>query len=229
MYKECDEINLKLNSIIRKKLLPSKPIFILSILQMLETITTQNFDMTSHGHCYQSLVYQALAKIEIKQKEIDKYMNVLTELAWAQYSNEGKALTIEALSSFYDNYGKEYLRVERTKVTEDLHNCNILTTTEGRVSFKYPYIYYFFAAKKIADSFSKSANVKLEIKKLLDGLHREDYANIIIFTTHHTKEPWILDEIQVCLMELFSEHTPATLYAQGHIIFRRVPEKTFPA
>jgi len=214
MYKECDEITTKINSIIRKKLIPSKPIFILSILQMLEAYTAQRLDMTSHGHCYQSLVYQALEKIDIKQKEIDKYMNVMTELAWAQYKNEGKPLTTTALSNFYDNYAQEYLSVERTKVTEDLHNCNILTSKENLVSFKYPYIYYFFAAKKIADSFSKSEIIKTEIKKLLEGLHREDYANIIIFITHHTKESWILDEIEICLMELFSEHEPATLKAQ---------------
>lgn len=214
MYKECDEISLKINSIIRKKLLPSKPIFILSILQMLEAYSSQRLDMTSHGHCYQSLVYQALEKINIRQKEIDKYMNVLTELAWAQYINEGKALTIDALSEFYDNYEKEYLSVDRVKVTEGLHNCNILCSHEQQVSFKYPYIYYFFAAKKIADSFSKSEKIKSEIKKLLEGLHREDYANIIIFITYHTKEGWILDEIEICLMELFSEHKPATLQAQ---------------
>lgn len=214
MYKECDEITLKINSIIRKKLLPSKPIFILSILQMLEAYTSQRLDMTSHGHCYQSLVYQALEKIDIKKKEIDKYMNVLTELAWAQYVNEGRALATDALSGFYDDYAKEYLSVDRVKVTEDLHSCNILSSQGGRVSFKYPYIYYFFAAKKIADSFSKSENIKAEIKKLLEGLHREDYANIIIFITHHTKESWILDEIEMCLMELFSEQKPATLQAQ---------------
>lgn len=214
MYKECDEITLKINSIIRKKLLPSKPIFILSILQMLEAYTSQRLDMTSHGHCYQSLVYQAFEKINIRKNEIDKYMNVLTELAWAQYINEGRALTTEALSGFYDDYAKEYLSVERAKVTEDLHNCNILSSQGDRISFKYPYIYYFFAAKKIADSFSKSGNIKNEIKKLLEGLHREDYANIIIFITHHTKESWILDEIEMCLMELFSEQVPATLQAQ---------------
>ncbi|MDR0191365.1 TIR domain-containing protein [Pseudomonas yamanorum] len=214
MYRESDEISQKINSIIRKKLLPSKPIFLLSILQMLEAYTSQRLDMTSHGHCYQSLVYQALERIQVKQKEIDKYMNVLTELAWAQYQNAGNALTISGLAHFYDNYANEYLSVDRAKVTEDLLNCSILSMSDELVSFKYPYIYYFFTAKKIADSFSKSDSIKAEIKKLLDGLHREDYANIIIFITHHTKEAWILDEIEMCLMQLFSDNKAATLKAQ---------------
>lgn len=214
MYKECDDISLKINSIVRKKLLPSKPIFIISILQMLEAYTSQRLDMTSHGHCYQSLVYQALERINIKPKEIDRYMNVMTELAWAQYSNQGNALSTDQLGVFYEEYAKVYLRVDRKKVTEDLHSASILSTAGKLVSFKYPYIYYFFAAKKIADSFSTNDDIKKEIQNLLAGLHREDYANIIIFITHHTKDAWILDEIQMCLMELFSDNEPATLKAQ---------------
>ncbi|MEE4071383.1 TIR domain-containing protein [Pseudomonas viridiflava] len=222
MYKECDEISIKLNAIIRKKLLPAKPIFILSILQMLEAYTSQRLDMTSYGHCYQNLVHQALERVEVKPKEIDKYMNVLTELAWAQYANSGNALSSEELSDFYDTYASEYLAVDKVKITEDLHKANILTAQDELVAFKYPYIYYFFAAKKLADSFSKTENIKAEITKLLEGLHREDYANIIIFITHHTKERWILDEIEMCLMELFSESEPATLKSQDTAFLEEV-------
>jgi hypothetical protein len=214
LYKESDEIALKINAIIRKRLIPSKPIFILSILQMLEAYTPQRLDMTSHGHCYQSLVYQALERINIKSKEIDRYINVLTELAWAQYGNNGLSLASEDLVSFFDGYETQFLSVDRQKVTADLIGCSLLSNQDGRIIFKYPYIYYFFAAKKIADAFRKDGAIKAEITKLLDGLHREDYANIIIFITHHTKEAWILDEIEVSLMSLFSEHRSATLDAQ---------------
>lgn len=214
LYKECDDISLKLNAIIRKKLIPSKPIFIISILQMLEAYTPQRLDMTSHGHCYQSLVYQALEKMSIKSSDIDRYINVLTEIAWAQYNNDGSPLVCSRLEDFFDQYDRVYLKVDRKKIKEDLIDSSLLVEVDGDISFKYPYIYYFFAAKKIADSFRNDEGVKREITKLLDGLHREDYANIIIFITHHTKESWILDEIQVSLMSLFVDHKSATLEAK---------------
>lgn len=214
LFKETDDIKVRIDSIIRKNVVPSKPIFILSVLQMLEAYTSQRLELTSHGHCYQSLVYQALEKINVKSKEIDKYINVLAELAWAQYSNDGDPLTSDGLIGFFEDYEKQYLSVDRLKVAQDLVDCHLLQSVDGKISFKYPYIYYFFAAKKIADTFGKDLEIKKEITRLLDGLHREDHANIIIFITHHTKDAWILDEIQLSLMALFSENRLATLQAE---------------
>ncbi|MFP0195843.1 TIR domain-containing protein [Pseudomonas sp. PHC1] len=214
LFKESDDIKVRVDSIIRKNVVPSKPIFIISVLQMLEAYTSQRLELTSHGHCYQSLVYQALEKINVKSNEIDKYINVLSELAWKQYSNDGEPLSSRGLVEFFEDYERQFLSVDRVKVTQDLINCHLLRDVDGKVSFKYPYIYYFFAAKKIADTFSKDIEIKKEITRLLDGLHREDHANIIIFITHHTKDAWILDEIQMSLMALFSDNRLATLQAE---------------
>jgi hypothetical protein len=213
LFREADDIKIRIDAIIRKNVVPSKPIFILSVLQMLEAYTSQRLEMTSHGHCYQNLVYQALEKIHIKSKEIDKYINVLAELAWAQYTNDSNPLTSDGLLRFFSEYEKKYLSVDRDKVTSDLVSCHLLQQVDDEISFKYPYIYYFFAAKKIADTFGKDPEIKKEITRLLDGLHREDHANIIIFITHHTKDAWILDEIQLSLMALFPENRLATLDA----------------
>jgi predicted metal-binding protein len=49
------------------------------------------------------------------------------------------------------------------------------------------------------------------VTHLLSELHREDYANILIFITHHTKDSWVLNEINKVLASLFSEHSEATL------------------
>jgi len=46
---------------------------------------------------------------------------------------------------------------------------------------------------------------------LLADLHREDYANILIFITHHTKDSWVLKKIKSVLSELFKDHSKATL------------------
>ncbi len=213
LFKEADDIKIRIDAIIRKNVVPSKPIFILSVLQMLEAYTSQRLEMTSHGHCYQSLVYQALEKINIKSQEIDKYINVLAELAWAQYTNDSGPLASNELLDFFSQYEKQFLSVDRIKVLKDLISCHLLQEVDDKISFKYPYIYYFFAAKKIADTFGKDPEIKKEITRLLDGLHREDHANIIIFITHHTKDAWILDEIQLSLMALFPDNRLATLQA----------------
>jgi hypothetical protein len=42
-------------------------------------------------------------------------------------------------------------------------------------------------------------------------MHREDYANILIFITHHTKDSWVLSEISKVLSGLFKDQQPASL------------------
>jgi hypothetical protein len=211
LYKETDEIKVRLDSLVRRNVIPAKPIFLLSLLQMLEAYTPQKLDLTSYGHCYQYLVYQSLEKSNIKPAEIDKYLNVLTELAWEQYKNSGNALNEEQVNDFFSSYEQKYLKVDKDKILSDLTINRILSRTDEKTHFKYPYIYYFFTAKKFADSFTQSDMIKKEISLLLESIHREDFANIIIFITHHTKEKWILDEIQMSLMELFDSHSEATL------------------
>jgi len=211
LYSKIDELTLRLDSLVRGNVVPPKPIFILTMLQMFEAYTPQNLELTSYGHCYQYLVYQALEKSGIKSSEIDKYLNVITELSWEFYKN-GKKLGKGDISVFFDEYRKNYvLSGSENTVLSKLVGNSILIDRDGVFSFKYPYVYYFFVAKKIAESFSSDDDMKEEIRVLLSNLHREDCANIIIFITHHTKESWILDEIQICLMGLFEDQPEATL------------------
>jgi DNA polymerase III delta prime subunit len=212
LYKEADEIKLRMDSMVRGNVVPAKPIFILTMLQMFEAYTPQNLELTSYGHCYQYLVYQALEKAKIKASEIDLYLNILTELSWEIYKNK-RGLNKSGVSYFFSKYrGKYVLGIDDSVVIDKIISNGILYyDDEGLVSFKYKYVYYFFVAKKIAESFSLDDVVKDEIRVLLSDLHREEAANIIIFISHHTKESWILDELQLCLMELFEDQSEAEL------------------
>ena len=211
LYSEVDEAKLKIEALTRGGILPSKPIFLLSLLQMFESITPQKVDLTSYGHCYQYLIYQALEKARVKNSEVDKYINFLTELGCAQFNNDGLGLNESELKSFYNGYEKEYLSPGQKNIIDDLIKSGILVLRNERIAFKYSYIYYFFTAKKLAESFANDKSAKKNIQGLLENLHREDCANIIIFITHHSKDDWVLDEIQLCLMELFNEYPEARL------------------
>ena len=216
LYSKVDELKLRLDSLVRGNVIPPKPVYVLAIMQIFEAYTPQNLELTSYGHCYQYLVYQAFEKAKIKATEIDKYLNVLNELAWAVYKN-GSGLTDEDLGRFFKDYGKTYSLkpLERTSIVDKLKSCGLLRTRNNELSFRYPYIYYFFIARKIAESFTTDdkarEEAKNEIKVLLSQLHRKNNANIIIFVSHHIKDKWILDEIQLCLMEVFSDQEEATL------------------
>ncbi|MDY4350376.1 NACHT domain-containing protein [Pectobacterium sp. CHL-2024] len=210
LYEKCDELKLKLDTIIRRNIVPPKPIYVLILLQMFEAYSQQNLEMTSYGHCYQQLVYQSFDHAKIPKSEVEKYLNVLTELAWNMHENDGSLLESK-LDFFFKNYEKIYLSVDRKEIIQRLLDNSILTLDNFEIKFKYPYLFYFFAAKKIAEQYAQDEQVRNNLRGLLSSLHREDYANILVFVTHHTKDSWVLKEIKSTLSALFSEHKPATL------------------
>jgi hypothetical protein len=87
LYTRCDELKDTINSVVKKNIVPPKPIYILMLLQMFEAHSKLNLELSSHGHCYQQLIYQSFENAKINEREFDKYLNVLTELAWWIFSN----------------------------------------------------------------------------------------------------------------------------------------------
>ena len=180
------------------------------LMQMFEAYSQQNIELTSYGHCYQQLIYQSFEKAKIHGREYEKYLNVLTEISWKIFL-EGGGLSDEQVALFFKEYGNKFLSVNGAEILEKLTSHSILSDKHRKLNFKYPYIYYFFVGKKIAEGFSESNEVKDKVSMLLTDLHREDYANILIFITHHTKDSWVLRNIKEVLSKLFSEYDRASL------------------
>jgi len=210
LYTRCDELKDTINSVVKKNIVPPKPIYILMLLQMFEANSKLNLELSSHGHCYQQLIYQSFENAKINEREFDKYLNVLTELSWWIFSNNQNPNEAQ-LDSFFEEYCKVYLNVDKEVVISKLSNHSILQAKEFRTGFKYPYIYYFFVGKKISESYSENIDIQDQVNYLLENLHREDFANILIFVAHHTKDSWVINLLQNVLSELFDEHPSATL------------------
>jgi len=210
LYSEIDTLKTHIDSIIRKNIVPPKPVFILILLQTFEAITPQRIELTSYGHCYQHLIYQSLEKCRIKTSELDSYLNVLTEFAYYLFSNKKDSASDSDIEEFLGSYHNSYLDSNTRKTIDDLSSAHILEKQNEQLRFKYRYIYFFYVAKYLAENLRED-HIKKEVQGLFDTLHREDSSNIIIFVTHHTKDSWILDELQICLMDLFHEENPACL------------------
>ncbi|WP_024851646.1 toll/interleukin-1 receptor domain-containing protein [Hydrogenovibrio kuenenii] len=211
LYSSCDELKVQLNTIIKKNIVPPKPLYVLLLLQMFEAYANQNLELTSYGHCYQQLIYNSFDNAGIKKNEFDMYLNVLTEIAWEIHLNGGLALKTIDVEEFFTKYEANFLPVDHKAVLSRLVRHSILKDSSDELRFKYPYIYYFFVGKKMAESYIDSSFVQEQVEKLLQTLHREDSANILIFITHHTKNKWVLDKIKVSLDQVFDENDPASL------------------
>lgn len=210
LYSKSEDLKSHLNTVIKKNVVPARPIYVLMLVQMYEAYAQQNLDLTSYGHCYQQLIYKSFENAGVHPRDYDKYLNVLTELSWRIFVNEG-GLNKEGVDVFFVDYGKKYLSVDKGVVLDKLVSHSILSNKSFLLEFKYPYIYYFFVGKKIAESYASSEESRSTVERLLNGMHREDFANIIIFITHHTKDSWVLDKIREVLSGLYEDRDPAAL------------------
>jgi hypothetical protein len=226
-FAKLDDLSLHVDSLVRKNVVPPKPIYILMLLQSFETVTPQRLDLTSYGHCYQHLIYQSLERTRVKQADVDTYLNVLSELGGAILESNSESLDKSNLDLFFKNYSENFLPIDRDRVIQDLIKSSILVNLETGLKFRYRYMFYFFAAKKLADSLQKGNIAKQKIQNLVDTIHLEKASNIVLFLTHHSKDPWILEQILYSVMDIFCNEQEATLKA-GSLSFLQDFAKEIP-
>ena len=217
LHRKNDEMTRNLNSVMRKNLLPPRPIFVLTVIQLLDSTAPTNFELSSYGHCYQALILQALNKVGIKAQEFDSYVNYLSELAHSCFSHGGEALTGDQFDRFKRGYTKRFVIESHDDILAMLHRAEILTSDGGLLRFSYRYIYYFYAAKYIADHIERCGE---EIEELCERMHSERNANILIFLMHHSRDQRVIDEVLLRAEMIFDGVTRATLDKEetGHIL-----------
>ena len=215
-YKEIDKktelINSILGKIIGKGIMPAYPFFILSAVVIYETsVIPLDQEITSQGYCYQAFIYFYLRKQGVRNDEIDIYVNFLTELAFYICKQRKYSLSPEDFDSFMKIYKEKYTLPINQEIL--LQKLSLIISKDGfnNYSFSYPYLYYFFAAKYLAEHIEE-AEIMREIEKLMQNLHIEEKAYIAVFLAHHSKSPKILDEIVHNAIGLFDKYEPVTLF-----------------
>jgi hypothetical protein len=197
-------------SVLGNKLMPSYPIFILSILQALEYKPMQHQE-TSFGYCYQTLIHYSLNNAGIKNEYIDTYFNFLTELAYRFVINDVDYLTKKEYDDFYTSYKIDFLVPSFDVVSKTLIKSKIISEKDGYISFGYKYILYYLSAKKISDVLHKTEG-KTVIQKLFERVHLEKNASILVFVTHHSKDISFIEESMMNSMIVLDKVQPITLF-----------------
>lgn len=215
IYKSIDErielINSVLGKNIGKGILPAYPFFILSAIVTYETFAVPlDREITSQGYCYQALIYFYLRKQDVANDEIDVYINFLTELAFYLYKQKKYELPPDNFASFMNSYLEKFnLPIEQAVLLKKL-TVIVSKDSFNNYSFRYPYIYYFFVAKYLAENTTNCEVIK-EVEKIMNNLHVDENAYIAIFMVHHSKNVNILDKLKINARCLFDRYAPATL------------------
>ena len=194
-----------------KEYMPSYPIYILSILLSNTKMQGNSLEQTSYGYCYEALITCALMTCVEDKTEIDRYYNVLMNLAYFIYGKKGKPVSEDEFSNFYEDYQKTYHAQGYKETRNKLLKCHLLRCTDDYYyKFSYNYIYYFLVAKYMADNIH-SEKGKEDIFDLCENIHDEQKANILIFIAHHIKNPQFVEATQLALMSALGNQKQVTL------------------
>jgi len=196
-------------TVLGDKLMPSYPIFILSILQALEYKPLKQNE-TSFGYCYQTLIHYSLHKAGVANDDIDTYFNILTELAYEFVRRDIENMPYNELMEFYIKYQDKFICPKYDTMIRVLKRSRILHESDAGFSFGYDYILYYLSAKKIADIIHEETGKQI-VTELFNELHVERNANILVFITHHSKDISFIEESLLHSMFVLDSVVPITL------------------
>jgi predicted MPP superfamily phosphohydrolase len=200
----------EINSLIGNRLMPSYPIFILTLLQSLDE-NLQNFSQTSYANIYLVLIKAGLVKEGIKESVLTSLLNILKELAYYMYDKNKSPFNRDDFENFIIEYSGKYFRqksLTNDKILSVLCNSNILKFDDEYYTFSYKYIYYFLIAQKISTDIESYQEL---IYDLCNNIHLEINANILIFLSHHSKAQILIDNIVFTSEIPFEKASPLTL------------------
>ncbi len=203
IYAKIDNISSHFDIIMKKNIMDSRPIYIISIMQTLEnlSITNGNYSLTSYGQCYHVLIVSMLNKANISMnQDLDGVLNFLSYLGFYFYDTRINEISDDDFNHIYQEYKRKF--VPPNNIKNILIESGILATPDNyHLRFSQKYLYYFCCAKYISDN---SERMKNEITLLCQNIHNEQTANILIFLVHHLRGTSLLDEIlthTVCLLD----------------------------
>lgn len=204
-----------ISTLLGQQLIPSYPIFILSLLQGLNQVLDK-FDtsQTSYAFCYNSLIIASLINSKMEKENIPGVLRFLSEFAYYHYSEhtERRHFNKDEFQSFYINYNKNYYtRYSTESLLQNLCKADIIRSEDNsKYSFSYKYIFYYLVAQKISQLINDN-NAEGLVQRLCENLHKEREANILIFLVFHNGTGKQLEDVLFASMLPFEDQKPISL------------------
>jgi hypothetical protein len=199
-----DKLEKDLTAAVGKQLVPSVPIFLLTLLQSVESGRTADLKNSAFGHYYQYLITSSFEDVGFEREQWNEVFNYCANFAWFIYSRNDPAVAVPEMKAFNQAFSVEFTPVEFEQRFRRLLSANVLELDGDQVHFKYPYIYYFFLGQYLSDRIHEK-DVQQVIVSLCEDLHLRDSASVLLFTSHHTKDPVVYEQIAEALDKCFSD------------------------
>ncbi|WP_137896572.1 metallophosphoesterase [Ramlibacter sp. 2FC] len=204
----CDQAERMLDAVMAKNIVPSLPLYLLTLLQSFESGVQGGFEDSGLGEYYDYLVKAGLESAHVHKSQWGLIIEYCSHLAWQMHATEHKELSQEELTVFNDRYSREQIRVELEPRIALLLKARILTKNGEFVRFRYHYIYYFLKGRHLSKQLD-DLDVQAYIRTCCAHLYVRENANTILFLAHHAfKDPMFLTCVTDAINEPFKGYSP---------------------
>lgn len=183
-----------INALIGQSYLPSRPIFLLTLLQSMEMGAEASIRGSSLGEYYEYLIRHAVLGAEVQARDLDAVINYLTEMGYFFISGDRACLNHAQLAEFDTNFSKRYaLNLRFDSLHRQLTDADILEEWDDQFRFKYRYVLLFFGARYLAKHFGQDQEITRQVQALGRHLYINKYADLMLFVVHHSDDPAVLN------------------------------------
>lgn len=204
---EVHRVEDVINVVVGKKLVPSRPFFLLILLQSYGQGNQSDLQNSGFAHYYHYLITASLEKAGVRRDNFNELFNYIAHLAWFAKENGAAELALTQLREFNCRHSRDIFTVDLSSRLDLLCRAKILAKRGEYYSFTYPYIFYFFVGKYLANNLDDPV-LKERVGLWCANLNLRENANTILFLTHHRNDRWVITQVADALEAQLGSSTP---------------------
>ncbi len=218
----------QVNAVLGKRFVPYVPLFVLGILQQIETSGGPDNYTASQGAVFEAL---ATLKLQMNFKEdLLTAKNYLAHFAFALYERRQRFMTISEFDKWHDGYCKEFkLRLDAGDYRRRLVDSQIFQVLDDEVGFLHRFGYYLYVADYFARHIEEP-ETQARVREMFRSLFHEETSNILVFlcfkASGHTE--FIVQMMLESARSVFPQHLPATLEDDARLIGDQIASASPP-
>ena len=208
--RQLENTTQTLNTLVGKNYIPSYPVYVLSVLQALDSATPVDITASTHGYFYELFIRTTLARGR-SSKDFDVISSYLAFVSYQMQEKEVKIVSDTELKEIHQAFERQY-DIERSfkRLKRQFVDQGVLIKVNDGFKFKYSYIYNYFVASYMKDHISEP-RIRQMLAHITRSVHTENNANILLFLAHLSKDPAIINELLSASNDLYLGYMPAAL------------------
>ena len=181
------------DTILGRSFLPPFPFYVLSVVQCIDNPSLTPRE-SAQGYFYEMFIRSHLSR-GLDTGQFDIILTYLSEVAWRMFSSGRDWMLFTDWQSMHIDYLEKYdISRQFENMREFLTSRNTLREAGDEVSFRYPYMYYYFVALYMRDRLDDET-IRTSIKDLCSDLSASRNADVILFLAHLSRDSFVIDSV----------------------------------